>query len=425
MPTDIDVTPPTDNWKVADINAFNKLPYYFGKMSAHSAMAFATWQKLYGTLPWKPKSGTTLRGVAQEPSPVVRQQFSPKQIDQLALKDVISTSERTSDAMVQRHKFESPQFAFQAEFQDFMSHLQFNNTDINRQIQIAQDMFIRTQALHKAPLMVVIGRESSELITVPYQTGVVDVDDAAGKTTAFWQDKISEIPNTGGSLDILAVNRLINYISEDVQATPFSKVHNVPKENQAVDDRYIMVGENSIYRNMIFDPESRALMSADSQYLTKPFSGSLFGRINFMTEQFPLRIASDGTFPTPQIINDTDKGGDSDEQVIPNPSYIEAPYAVAFITGADAYKALTVGAPPSEFGGSGMSRENFNKLNWNGRARLTANVLVNYAGNVKDTNKYGEVVQFIADATFGALAQTSRFCIPVLYRRNRHGAASS
>ena len=430
MPVDIDVAITTRMWDVEDVNKFNKLPYYFAKMSARKSVQYSVWQKLYGTLPWTPKQGTTLRGVAQEPSPVTRQQFSPNAITAGATRDIITTLERTSDALVQRHKFESPQFHFLQEFQDFATHIAFNNADINRQIMVAQEAFLRTQALHKSPMMVIVGKTGSgtalsELTSVPHQTGIVDIDAASGKTTAFWKDAISKVAPTGGEMNLRAFHRCLAYISEDIQAEPFSSLTTVSKKDSPVADRYIMTGENSLYSNLIFDQEAKALMSADSNFLTNQFTGSLFNRLNFMSEQYPLRLDANGTFPVPEIIVSSTAGGDNHNQTIPNPDYAAAPFGIAFITGANAYRAISVGAPPAAFAGQSMSEGRFNKLNWNGRARLTDNVLINYGGGIQDVNNYGEVMKFIADATFAALAQTSRFCIPVLYRRNRFGSTDS
>jgi len=60
----------------------------------------------------------------------------------------------------------------------------------------------------------------------------------------------------------------------------------------------------------------------------------------------------------------------------------------------------------------------FNSLNWNGEVRITDDVLVNYGSGNLDTNKYGEYLQLIADTTLGIIANTPRYLVPVLYRRN-------
>lgn len=425
MPVDIDVTIPTRQWDVEDVNKFNKLPYYFAAMQARRASQWTIWQKLYGTMPWTPKQGTTLRGVAQEPSPIVRQQFSPKAITEAAQKDIITTDERTSDALVQRHKFESPQFHFLPEFQDYLSHIQFNQKDIDRQILHANEVFYRTHALHKAPLMITIGN-GDELAAVPYQTGIPQIDGGSdGKTQAFWQDQISKLPTEGGNFDLRAMHRVLQYLSEDVAADPFDRLANVAPKDAPVPGRYVLVGENSLYSNLIFDNEATALMSADDNFLTNQFTGSLFKKLNFMSERWPLRLKEDGTFPEPEIPLSDDAGGDAHNQTIPNPEYTKAPIGIAWACGANAYKGISIGAPPAAFAGGIPGGSKWNKLNWNGRCRLTDNVLINFGSNQYDTNKYGEVQQFIADAVFASLATTSRFCIPILYRRNRMGANSN
>lgn len=160
--------------------------------------------------------------------------------------------------------------------------------------------------------------------------------------------------------------------------------------------------------------------------ITGKFRGSIFGRWTTMLERFPIRIAADGTIPAPQTIETNSNAQDYGETK-PNPTYVSAPYEVGFAFGADGYKRLEVGPPPSAFAKGEMSMKAFRALQWNGMPQITKDILVKVlddAGATQlDTNKYGHYLQIISEVTLGICPVRRRNVVPVIYRRQRVGAS--
>jgi hypothetical protein len=127
-------------------------------------------------------------------------------------------------------------------------------------------------------------------------------------------------------------------------------------------------------------------------------------------------MADDGTFVAPQIVDLTTG------KTRPNPQYTSlttAPYEWAFLVGADAWKTISVGPPPSEFATKNMSAEKFYSLRWSGEVQLTDQCLIKYSDGSIDLNKYGTHLQLISQSVFGALAGEVNNVIPILFRRSR------
>jgi len=106
-----------------------------------------------------------------------------------------------------------------------------------------------------------------------------------------------------------------------------------------------------------------------------------------------------------------------------NPSYVNAPYAVAFVCGGDAYKNVKVGPPPRDF--QGMSMKEFANLDWNGKVSITQNVMVpaldQNNAQILDTNKRGEYMMMLSDIVLGILPVRRRNIVPIIYKRQRIG----
>jgi hypothetical protein len=118
------------------------------------------------------------------------------------------------------------------------------------------------------------------------------------------------------------------------------------------------------------------------------FKGSIFDEVTYKTERYPIRISADGTIPYPEI-------QDAANQTVPNPTYVNAPYEVAILMGADAYKTIKVGPPPRAFANKKMTVEKFYSLRWNGEIQLTDQVIVNYPGGIIDLNYRGRFLKLI------------------------------
>ena len=157
--------------------------------------------------------------------------------------------------------------------------------------------------------------------------------------------------------------------------------------------------------------------------VTGPFKGSLWGQWTSMQERFELRIAADGTMPAPESIEINPDAYNYGETIM-NPLYVQAPWAVAFGVGAEAYKSITVGPPPDLFAGKSFSIEQFNGMDWNGKIHITRDVHIptfDQSGTtiVLDTNKRGEYLQLISDIVLGIMPVRPRNIIPIIYKRQR------
>jgi hypothetical protein len=102
---------------------------------------------------------------------------------------------------------------------------------------------------------------------------------------------------------------------------------------------------------------------------------------------------------------------------LPNPYYISADWGVGWFFGHLPYETLQVGPPPAEFARQSIPASKFVKMQWNGVVRLTDNILRNYGNGIYDTNKFGDMVQLIADVTMGIIPNTPRYAVPFIYRR--------
>ena len=421
--------PPT--WEIEDVNRFQKLPYYLANLSAKIFPIWKTYSKFTGSVKWQQNMGTTMRGVRVEPTPVGRQMFFPNAITTTPKKDQFSQMEVYEEGLIRRHYAESKQFSFLPSFQDFRKEqIPTAMKDITQQIAIAEDFFIRSFLFHRSPFVYLPGRvkvsgspfaEQAGLIAAP--TGDGSDDGSTGKTTAFLQQCIAELSNGAkNTLSFKAMNALLQISRHDLMLPAFEGMNNgSPADNEAIKGNYVIVGSGEAYSNLSFDEHILSYKNLQMNLLNSEFAGKVLGSLIFRPERFPLRIASDGTFPVPQVY-ETNPSAYNYGQTIPNPSYVNAPVEVAFYLAGESCKTLDVGPAPADFAGGKMSVDRFNKLAWNGEVRLTDNVLVNLgtaASPVWDTNKYGEVVQLISATNYGAISVDRRQCIPVIYNRWR------
>lgn len=424
MPVSYDMPRASSMWNVSDVSLYQKLPYYLAALNAKYFPTWNTWNKLFGKTQWEPNMGTTMRGVRPEPTPVGRQVFYPNPITSAPKKDVAEVREMTAEGIVYRHLFESPYFHFLPSFQDFRrDQVSFAMKDLAQQIMVANDMFIRSYIFQRAPRIFISGA-SSEYQEAPIVTNTA-TDDTNGKTTNYLLSAINQVGSQKGNLSLKACFKALCIIREDEQAPAWEGMSNTPKDNEVIKGRYVMVGSNEAFAAFTFDDHMLQYKKLDLDIINDEFSGLLFGALAYKTERFPLRIAADGTLPVPQIwVNGTAAGASSSTpfnygETVPNPDYVNAPFEVAWIMGAEPYRTIAVGAPPKEFASGRMSENKFNSLFWNGEVRLTDNLIINYGSNTYDTNKYGEFLQLISSVVLGALPVNRRFAFPIIYRRVR------
>lgn len=421
--------PACSEWTEQDRFMYNRLPFYLTKMQVKHKKDWPVWAKLVGNKPWKANQGSVMRSVTKEPSPVNRQFFNPNPITGTTKKDIIDVWERSTDDIIYKHKFESVLMNFLPSFQDFLTdHVMYANTDISEKILLANDMFIRGYVYGFSPYVMIANRAGgNELISAPRGYSTYNYDTAnlqttltgAGKTTAWFQ---AQAPLVGqpGNLSLNTINLAATILENDLGMPPF--MGEQAKENPAVQNMYCLVTSGEAYNQFIYDPWLLRYKSIDLDVIKQGFKGSLFGRVTCKLESKPIRIKADGTIPDPEL-RELNPDAFNKGESVPNPEYTNAPYEVAFLCSyGQGYKAIDVGPAPKDFAGKGMP-DGFGKMSWNGETIITKNVNVKCLdanGNpVWDTNKYGEFLQIIAQATYGCSGEQTRSIIPIIFKRWR------
>lgn len=410
-------------WTEVDRNLYNQLPIYFAQRQVEYMKNWDVWGKLLKPQKWTPNMGNTMRGVNKVPSPILRGQVLPQPITSLPRKDVIEVRENTEDTQLYRHDFESNVFQFLPSFQDFLTnHVDFHADDIAEKLTVFKDLFYRTAIFHASPYIYICGPNdgATEVRSAPYWTSPTI---ALSKTQAYLQ---SIIAKTTGTLSLENVKKLGTVLGTDLQVTPFSGSQLPDGTNgEALKQKYCLVTSSEVW-DAFTDTGSYLLnnKALDLDIVTDGFYGSLFGRFTTKFERYEMRIAADGTIPAPETVEENGNAYDEGDTV-PNPSYVQAPWGVAFAVGGEAYKAIQVGPPPSKFSGSySMNMTQFNGMDWSGKVGMTRNVLVpsfdaDGTTKVMDTNKRGEYLQLIAEGIMGISPIRRRNIVPVIYRRAR------
>lgn len=399
---------------VEDVDKYNKLPFYLANLEARLFPQWQIYNTLFGKISWQRNMGKVMRGVRAEPTPVGRAFFYPLDLDVTPNKDIFETEEMSEDATLKMHDFDSNQFHFLPSFQDFRENqLEFNHKDIVRQIAIANDTFIRTYALEKAPYLFIAGNTAAgerQLISAPVQDlpGLTAANVA--KTTAFWQSVAARI---GSNLSLAAVDVITSVLRDDIGAPYFEGTVNTPKDNDLIKGKYVLIGSMEAFQYFKWDPNFSQFRNVNLDIVTQGFRGSIFDEITYKHDRWTLRFGPDGLFPAPEVWN-VDEG-----RTQPNPDWINAPFELAFAVGADAFKTIKVGPPPREFANKKMSAEKFYSMRWNGEVQLTDQVLVKYSDGTYDTNVRGRFLKLISALTMGIIPCNPRTFVPIAFARRR------
>lgn len=423
MPNFIDLPRAAQLWTETEKDLYNQLPIYLAKRQVEYIQEWDLWTKLLKPQKWSANMGNTMRGVNKVPAPQLRGQVIPNVITVLPKKDIIEVRETREDVQLYRHDFDSNVFQFQPSFADFLTdHVDAHIEAISKKVVTFKDLFYRTAIFHAAPYIWLCSPNDGavELRSAPYWTSPTI---SAAKTQAFLQQMIAKV---GDTLTLENIKKLGTVMWTDLGVKPYSgDVTPDGTDGKGLKQKYCLVTSTEVWDS--FTDTGSYLLSnraIDLDIVTGAFTGSLFGRWTTMHERYEMRIAADGTIPAPETIEANAASYDNGDTV-PNPAYVNAPFGVAFAVGQDAYKAITVGPPPSKFadGGGSMTMRDFNGMDWNGKVIPTRNVLVpslNQAGaEVLDTNKRGEYLQLVADAVMGILPNRRRNIVPIIYRRER------
>lgn len=422
MPATWDLPRNSGIWDSVEIDRFNRLPVHCAEQSTKQLPRWQRWQKLYSTRKWTPNMGDLLQGVIAELPPITKQNHAPRNITESPLKTVVSHYERTNQARVKRHFFESPLIHFLPSFRDFRTNQIPKATEaLNKIVSCGTDFFLRWQSLQYAPRIGICGAAAKSDRIIGTTTGE-GTDTSSPKDAALFANLATKVGNNTGFLDFRWMVAFRDYFTREFGALPWDGVPAAPKENETCKGKFILMGEGSLYDALQFDKHVLNFKDQNVNLINSGFRGIISGNIAFMEECYPHRMAADGTFPEPELelyggatANAT--GNASQYETIPNPDYVNAPFGLAYLMGYQPFESIKVGPPPAEFAKKSISMGRYHQLNWNGEIRLTDDVLVNYGSGVLDTNKYGEWLQLICDTTLAILPNTPRHILPIMYRR--------
>jgi hypothetical protein len=415
-----------DNFTQEDVNKFAKLPFYLTHNEVRRFPMYKVWDALYGTKKWQQNMGPIMRGVRPENSPIADSFVYPNYIQSTPRKNVYEILESQEDARIRLHRFESKQFNFLPNFQDFRDNqLKFPHDDLIRQIALYNERFIRGTIFHRAPAIMIAGNNgtdanigTNELVDGCPATDLPENGAApVGGKNAAWLAAVAG--TVGQALTLKVINKATGCLDDDLGALPFEGTLNTPRDNDLVKGKYVLITGTEAWRQFMWDDSVGDLKAVSLDLLFDGFKGSLFGQVTTRAERFPLRMNMRGEFVAPQVIDLLTN------KTRPNPRYTgmdaatDAVIEWAFLCGADAWNTITVGPPPKEFTSKKMDAKKFYSLKWNGEVQLTDQVLIRYPDGTYDLNKYGTQLQLISQAVFGALAAEVNNILPICFRRRR------
>jgi len=450
--------------------AFKQLSFYLAKNEVALYPKWNVYDTLFGSIKWQPNMGSTLTGTTPTPSPVLRTTFMPEILTAFPKKDQFTVGERTEDAKLGMHRFESNRFRFLSNFESFWrDHLSYAQSDIVRQIQTANNIFVRTLMYYQAPDLYISGKGlSSQLSGADVYTRKRELAQADIRKVENGGDSSTDVI-TGGSagqtITVSAGNTFRNDIAtggtsavisevltlkeifkamlvlqEDIQAPPFDRTFGGPKTSEMVKGKYVLICSTEAWASLLWDTNLRTghttagatqLAPANLNLLKDGFAGDLFGKVTAKFDPYPLRFSANGDFIAPQTVDSTTG------KCIPNSNYTQISAAsttigsheIAFLVGADAFKTINVGPPPKEFAGKNMNAKKFYGMKWNGEVHLTDQFLIptaNGSGSAAldadsgtELNVYGDYLKFISQAVIGGIAGDTRYCLPISFLRRR------
>lgn len=416
---------------VEDVARFNKLPFYLVKNEVKQYPIWNVFDQLYGKIDWVTNQGDTMKGVTPQRSPVGRSFFFPNAITTLANKDVYQVTESVETAVVRAHKYESFQFNFLPSFDAFWeTYIQFANKDIVEKIAISNNQFIETNMWFNASYVYLCG--TGLISGAPTAMGNAAGNAALSKTATWLVATVVGNAGQGGviqNLRLRDIYRAVMNLSEDLSAPPFEGVRNMPKDNDGVMGKYVVITSSEGWMNFTYDPDVTLLKSINLDLLFNDFKGMLFGQVTCKIHKYPIRF-SDTDIKDAQgnvlwaagMPVDPEMFDVTTQKWLPNPYYtslISSPFEINWLLGMDYCKTIKVGPPPKEFAAQSMSGQKFYSMKWNGEVRLTDQVLITNPDNTIELNTYGENLKFQSKLTHGYLVGERRNAFPMLVARSR------
>jgi hypothetical protein len=308
-------------------------------------------------------------------------------------------------------------------------YLQFANTDIVQKIAIANNQFIETNMWFNASYVYLCG--TGLIANAPTLLGNAAGTVANSKTPAWLLGIVAGVGNNGVTqgLTLRDAYNAVLYLQEDLAAPAFSGIRNMPKDNEGVKGKYVLLCSSEVWMNFTYDRGVSELKSINLDLLFNDFKGSLFGTLTVKIKKYPIRfsnvdiadLAGTVIYAKGQPI-DPEIYDQQNSKWIPNPFYTSltsAPYEIAWMLGEDYCKTIKVGPPPREFATPNMAASKFYSLKWNGEVRLTDQVLITNADGTPELNVYGENLKYISKLTLGYLVGERRYAFPMILRRRR------
>lgn len=410
------------SWNEQQVDLYNKMPFFMMEAQADYRKHWTVYDKLLNSVPWKPNMGDTMRRVMSEPTPVGRQEAYPQVLANNPKTDVITYFERKTDAKIRWQDFISPHFSFLPEFQDFLKHIKENQTNIDRQITIFEDIFYRTMLFHWAPYVYIVGYG---LVEAP--VGDPSADGSTGKTTAFLQDCIAKLSASGpGYLTFEELFKALNAFEQEVGATPFEGTGKPGGDSAPLNEKYCLVQSPESWNNFVSDPWVKENRPLSMDIVTGPFKGDLFGRIRSKMERFPLRYAiTDDYVPSQKVPEVTELNPNRPDfnRTKPNPLYARpsnSPIEVGALMGGNCADYIKVGPPPSEFVRN-MDQGAATSMTWNGQSYATKDFLVpckDDDGNTQiEANSFGRYMRIQASLSLGISLVNMQNFMPIIFKR--------
>lgn len=418
------------NAVVEDTERFAELPFYLVKNEVAQFARKNIFDQLFGDIDWQANEGPIMKGVTPQRSPVGRSFFFPNPVDVLSNKDINQVTESREQAILYKHRQESFQFNFVPSFQSFWkTYLQFADNDIVEKTALSNNQFIETNLWYNTPNVFLCG---TGMVSAPTLLGNITFNAAGSKTAAWTIATINGAgPGTGvtDSLTLRNVYSIVMALQEDMAAPSFNGVKNMPKDNEGLKGKFVLLTSSENFLNWTFDPDVQTLKPLDLNLLFNDFKGLLFGTTTVKILPYPVRfntvdivdgagtvLWAAGTPIAPEIFDTTD------QKWKPNPFYTSlnsAPFTLSWMLGDSVCRTIKVGPPPKEFASKNMDAAKFYPMRWNGEIRLTDQFLITYADGTQDLNTYGEQLKFQGQLTYGFLPGERRYSIAVISRRKR------
>jgi hypothetical protein len=424
MPAQYDVSAITDTG-IEDVDKFNRMPFYLVMNEVKRFRQYDDFTKIWGDVKWEPNKGDTMKGVTVQPTPIGNSLFYPNRINTDPNKSVFEQLESTETCQLYWHDYQSRKFAFLPSWQDFRDN-QLNpfHKEMVKQVSWGNNLFIRTAMWDGSPNVYFAGRALGTELEVGAPTGRGNTAQTApGSKTAEWLK--AKAPSAVAPLTLRVMKNAANIFMEDLDAPPFEGFKNMPDVNEAIKGRYILYGSNDAFLQLVNDPDLVARKTLDKDILLAEFKGPFVNDTVVWKTQFkPLRFNigdGGGLFLAPET-TEMPSG-----KTRPNPLYTAATHEIAFLLGADAYRTVKVGPPPRDF--TGMSKDKFYNMRWNGEIRLTDQFLIQRGtvagGDITfDTNDDGRFLKFKGTCVHGIMAGENYFCLPIVFKRARRSGGA-